>query len=319
MSEQETDAKDAANAGDKTDVRSAAVPSATANSDSRPIGFLWPEHERMRRALKALSDGRLDDIQPNIDAISDADDPTRAWTHWLTGRLLARRHRAAEALEHLERCIAACASGAGSTDELDRNRARLQSAAWEDVGVLRRRREELSAARQAHEEAHRLRCAHGSFEECWSSAHEVALTAIIAGALDDAEAWCRKALNHADQIEQAADLYRARSFELLAEVASKAKHPQAAVGFARHALECYTQHDPGSLETAKAEASLIRLLVTAAEAALGTDQAAVTKSLDEALQRAPAVEQSLRAFGADQDALHVRELTELGTTLRDEM
>lgn len=292
---------------------------SAAASGSRPVGFLWPEHERMRRALKALSDGRLDDVQPNIDAISDEDDPTHAWTHWLAGRLLARRYQTSEALEHFERCVAACVSAGASAGEGDGNFARLQAAAWEDVGVLRRRREELSQARRAHEEAYAIRCEHGSFEECWSSAHEVALTAVIAEQLDDAEAWCRKALNHADPIEQAADHYRARSFDLLAEVASKLKHPHAAVGFARHALECSTQHDPGSLETVKAEASLIRLLVTAAEAALGTDQAVVSKSLDEALDRAPAVEQSLRAFGADQDALQVRELTELGTKLRDEM
>jgi len=285
-----------------------AAGSAAARG-SRPIGFLWPEHERMRRALKALSDGRLDDVQPNIDAVSDEDDPTRAWSHLLTGRLLARRHQAADALGQFERCVAAC----GDVE----NSARLRAAAWEDVGVLRRRREELAAAREAHEEAYALRCEHGSLEECWSSAHEVALTAVIADQLDDAEAWCRKALNHADQIEQAADLYRARSFDLLAEIASRSNHPQPAVGFARHALECYTQHDPGSLETAKAEASLVRLLVTAAEAALGSDQAVVTKSLDEAHQRAPAVEQSLRAFGADTDAGRVHDLIDFIQRLRE--
>jgi len=334
------------NADAKTGVSGPAKP----HHASRAVGVLAPDHERMRRACKALRDGRLDDVRPNIDAIGDEDDPTGAWTDWLTGRLLARRHRAVEALGHLERCVAACGDAAVF--------ARLRAAALEDIGVLRRRREELPQARQAHEAAYRLRCEHGSSEECWSSAHEVALTSIIAGELADAEAWCRRALDLADALEAAqrgtlisptvqrgrpeppgsslrgvcesgttrertrsfgsADLCRAQSLALFADVASKRHQPDAAVEHARRSLESHTRADSGSLDTVKSEATLVRLLVTLAEASLGTDQDRVTTALEEAIERAPAVEQSLRAFEADSDADRIRDLVEFAERLHGE-
>lgn len=279
----------------------------------RPTGFVQPEHDRARRALVALQDERLADAETNITAIGDDTDANRAWACYLTGRLAARREQVGAAIEQFQTCCAV------TREQFELSR--LEAASWECLGVLHRRREESVQAAEAHDRAYRLRLEVGSAEECWESAHSLALTEGLRGRRDQADQWFGEALRWAQQIPDGPDRYRAMSLAARAELELQAARMPQAVQAARQALDAQCRYNRGGVDAVRAELSLGHVLLRAAESLLATDPAGASDMLDEARERLQSARDGLLAFGlnADPDSRWCDELLDFAGRLRVEL
>jgi len=279
----------------------------------RPTGAVQPEHERARRALVALQDGRLADARANIEAIGEDTDANRAWKCYLTGRLSARREQVGMALDEFEKCCAIAGDAAGL--------ARLGASAWEHLGVLHRRREEPAHAAHAHDRAYRLRLEVGSAEECWESAHSLALTAGLHDQHNRAVQWFGEALRWTERITDAPDRFRAISLAALAKLELQASHMPQAIDAARQALEAQCRHDRGGVDAVRSELSLGHVLLRAAEPLLAADPGSASDMLRESLERLQSARDGLLAFGleADPDTRWCDELLDFAARLEAEL
>jgi len=282
-------------------------------SVTRPDGPMRPVHDRAQRALIALEDGRMGDVETNIAAIPDDTKADRAWACYLSGRLSAGRGRVANALEHLGVCC--------ELSRDDTELRRLEAAAWECLGVLHRRREEPAPAAEAHEHAYRLRQDVGSAHECWESAHSLGLTAALRGDRDMAVKWLDEAMAWAGRIPTESHHCRAISLASLAKLELEAARMPQAIDAARRAFEAECDHDRGSVDAVRAELSLGHVLLRAAESLLATDPTGASQMLSEATEHLQSAKDGLLAFelAADPDLRWAEELLDFAERLRVEL
>ncbi len=291
------------------------------DSARAPAGFLEPSQERARRAFTAMKDQRLDDAARHLDALAGDSESATSWHSFLKGALAAHRYEFNEALVALET--------AASASDGSRDGARLAAMAWERVGLLHRRREELGRAANAHEQAYKLREQHGSPVERWESAHSRAVTAALGGQADEAVKWFQMALTaadgiadhaagHGDHPENSPDRCRAETYASLADALTAAARGEEAVAAARSAQACWQGVDLGSVEAARAEARLGRTLVSHAEFVLDVAPETASSALDEAIARLTSTRESLLAFGtiAKADVVWCGDLLDFARRLR---
>lgn len=259
------------------------------DSPAPPTGFLEPTRERSRLAWAALRDGRLDDAARHIGALSEDADSDPTWHSFLKGELAVQRCVFDEALTAL--------TEAASPREAIPDDVRLAAMAWERIGLLHRRREELDLAADAHERAYQLREQHGSAEERWESAHSRAVTAALGGQTDESVEWFQTALTCAGDIADGSYRCLAATHSSLADLLTTASRGAEAVASARAALACWLRHDPGSADAARAELRLGRVLTKQGESMLEVFPEAAASVLDDAIARLTAAKEALLAFG----------------------
>ncbi len=279
------------------------------DSPATPTGFLEPTRDRVRRAWTALQDGRLDDAARHLTKLPEGSDGDPAWHSFLKGEVAVHRRAFDEALTAFSEAVSA--SGAISDG------ARLAAMAWERIGLMHRRREELDLAAAAHDRAYQLREQHGSAVERWESAHSRAVTAALGGKTDESVEWFRVALACAGDVAEGSNRCLGMTHSSLADVWTTASCGAQAVSSSRAALACWLRDDPGSVEAARAELRLGRVLTRHGESLMESSPESAAGVVDEAIARLTSAKEALLAFGpeAHADALWCADLLDFALRL----
>jgi len=266
---------------------------------SRPIGPLRPSHDRALRAWIALEEHRLRDVEPHLAAVSEDSRLLRAWKHFLAGALAEKKLDFEAARELLS---AGFPDGQrpfehhqDSADELEERR--LTATAWELLGVLNRRREELEEARQLHESAFRIRREVGSLEENWESALSAGLDAQLLRQWDDALNWYSLAAELGESCTLDPARRQAEALTHRIRCLLECDRREDAVAAARAARQAWKKHDAAAITSVKADARLGHALLQLGIVCMEQDAEKAPPLLDEAIGWLTAARDELLAFG----------------------
>lgn len=277
-----------------------------------PVGFVEPSDERARRVWSALNDHRLDDAQRHLDDTAETGQGDTSWHDFLEGLLCARRQELTAARIAWERLVATTDAGADGQ--------RLRAMAWERLGWLHRRREELGRAIELHQQAFELRAVAGSPLEQWESAQSCAVTSVLRERHDEAIRWFDRAMAIGGAVADERQSYRCRAVTsaAYADLLTNTAPGEASVQTARHALTLWQRYDLGSVDAARAQAHLGRALVRHAEHVLETAPESALAALEQAIENLNAAKEALLAFGpvARADTLRCGDLLDFALRLR---
>ena len=271
----------------------------------RPTGFLQPTHERAVRAVKALEDGRLKDMECNIDAIPESPPTLRAWKFVLKGLLMLERSDFTGA-EALLRQAAGPELLDHADDGPDAERpirvptgdARLASAAAEKLGFIYRRQDRPDEAYRTHLAAFRLRQQYGSTEEQWETAVSLGIDADLGRRYTDAKRWHRLAIDLGEKSLQEPNQKQGVACTNLAASLLETGDYEQAVSMARTARERWREHDLGAATADLADMRLGHALLRQAESLFERDPKQTGSALLEALDLFAAANAALLAFGS---------------------
>jgi len=289
--------------------------SATTSADSqqstvRPTGHVRPTNDRAVLALKAINESRWSDAQKHITAIPESPLGEFAWKMYLAGLLAGER----EEFPKSETALLASASAAfviGFADEksIAADALRLGAAAMEKLGNAHRRQERLVDAHHAHLAAYRLRDEHGSLDERWETALSLAVDGTVARRDDEAQRWCRAAIDLAVQTSDQPIAKQAQSWGRLANTLSPLGRHEEAVAAARTAREFWRRHDRSAVTAARADLDVAHALIESAKALYESDAAQAGTLLNEALAFLTTAADELPPYGVEA-AADVRRCTE---------
>jgi hypothetical protein len=179
---------------------------------------------------------------------------------------------------------------------------RIAARAFEALGRLHRRRDEVERAADAHGAAYRLRAAHGSVEEQWESALSLAVTASLRREGDAGRRWVEHAQRLAARCQDAPRRRLAATLDQLARLLMDEGDHVGAVRAAREARDGWRAEDPTGLAPVRADVRLAHCLIRRAEARAGEPGEACLPILDEALELLGSSADELAAFGAEAGA-----------------
>jgi tetratricopeptide (TPR) repeat protein len=287
--------------------------SPASQSSTAPTGWVQPTHERALLALKAINESRWADADKHVAAIPESPLCEYAWKAYLAGRLAAERHDfpAAEA-RFLEAASAALASGLGDEKQASTDAMRLGAAAMEKLGCAYRRQERLDDAHRSHRAAYRLRQEHGSVEERWESAMSLAVDCTVARRDEEAERWCRVAIDLAAAASDQPTAKQAQAWGRLSPALTSLRRHEEAVAAARTAREFWRTHDLAAVTAARADLEVAQALMKFGESLYESDAPAARTILSEALESLATAAEELPPFGpeAAADARRSAELTD---------
>ncbi|MFH1109346.1 MAG: hypothetical protein V1790_09150 [Planctomycetota bacterium] len=319
---------------------------ASQSSTAPPTGRVQPTHERALLALKAINESRWSDADKHIAAIPESPLGDYAWKAYLAGRVAAERRDfpAAEA-RFLEAASAALVHGLGaersalepiamtpspSQEEgggeghgarLLAEAMRLGAAAMEKMGCAYRRQERLDDAQHCHRAAYRLRQEHGSVEERWESAMSLAVNCTVARRDDEAQRWCRVAIDLAAAASDQPAAKQAQAWGRLSAALTALGRHEEAVAAARTAREFWRMHDIAAVTAARADLDVAQALMKFGESVYESDAQAARTILSEALQSLATAAEELPPFGpeAAADVRRSAELTDFARRLLDSL
>ena len=200
----------------------------------------------------------------------------------------------------------------------ERDSLRVSALALHHVGWIYRRQDRPDAAYRTHLSAHALREQHGSFEELWETAVELALDADIARRHDDARHWHRAAIEAAKHATEEPERKGAIAWTNLATSCIESGRYEEAVNAARNGRDCWREHDLGHVSAARADLKLGSALLKQGEALHDRGDPLAQPLLDEAIEWLTTAHENLSAFGpggAD-DARSCLELKDFAQCLR---
>jgi len=287
-----------------------AVKSADSQRTTRPTGHVRPTNERAVLALKAIHESRWSDAQKHIVAIPESPLGEYAWKMYLAGLLACERNdfpKSETAL--LAAASAAFVVGFAEKKSVAADALRLGAMALEKLGYAHRRQERLADAYHAHLAAYRLREEHGSFDEQWETAMSLAVDCTVARRDDEAQRWCRVAIDLAVETSDQAAAKQAQSWGRLATALTSLGRHEEAVAAAKSAREFWRSHDRSAVTAARADLDVAHALVESAKSVYESDAAQARKLLDEALAFLATAADELPPFGV-QAAADVRRCTE---------
>jgi tetratricopeptide (TPR) repeat protein len=296
--------------------------SPALQSSTAPTGWVQPTHERALLALKAINESRWSDADKHVAAIPESPLGEYAWKMYLAGRLAAERHDfpAAEA-RFLEAASAALVSGLGDEKQVSTDAMRLAAAAMERLGYAHRRQERLDDAHRSHQAAYRLRQEHGSVEERWESAISLTLDCVVARRHDEAQRWCRVAIDLAAAASDQPAAKQAQAWGRLSAALTALGRHEEAVAAARTARDFWRMHDLAAVTAARADLEVAQALMKFGESVYERDARAARRILSEALECLTTAAEELPPFG-DEAAADVRrsaELTDFARRLLDSL
>jgi hypothetical protein len=301
---------------------------------ARPRGSLKPASPSAARALRALKEKHLRDAETSIAAMPETSTTDRAWKLLLSGRATVGRQDFAAA-EPLLLEAAALASPIGIAD--DKLSHRLGALALHHLGRIYRRRDLPEDAYGVHLAAYRLRERHGSFDELWESAIELALDADlaartprthaspttaatrgdgtrpcsgrkVASPLVGGENWHQIAIDAAERAIEEPERKKAIAWAVVAASHSENGRHEEAVYAARTARNSWRKHDIGALGAARADMKLGYALLKQGEALCESNsrvrrsaraEARGSLALDEAVEWLSTAYEALLAFGPE--------------------
>jgi len=268
-----------------------------------------PTNERAVLALKAIHESRWSDAQKHIAAVPESPLGEYAWKMYLAGLLAGERND----FPPSETALLAAASAAfvvGFADgkSVAADELRLGAAALEKLGTALRRQERLDAY-HAHLAAYRLREEHGSSDERWESAMSLAVDCTVARRDDEAQRWCRAAIDLAVETSDQAAAKQAQSWGRLATTLTSLGRHEEAVAAARTAREFWRKHDRSAVTAARADLDVAHALVESAKSVYESNAAQARTFLNDALAFLTTAADELPPFGAEA-AADVRRCTE---------
>ena len=286
-----------------------AATSAGSQQTTRPTGHMRPTNDRAVLALKAIHESRWSDAQKHIAAVPETPLGEYAWKMYLAGLLAGERNEFPKS----ETALLAAASAAfvvGFADEksIAADELRLAAQALEKLGTALRRQERLDAY-HAHLAAYRLRVEHGSFDEQWETAMSLAVDCTVARRDDEAQRWCRVAIDLAVETSQQPAVKQAQSWGRLATALTSLSRHEEAVAAARTARDLWRKHDRSVVTAARADVDLAGALMKYAESVYESDAAQARRLLNEALAFLTTAADELPPFGVEA-AADVRRCTE---------
>ncbi len=301
---------------------SAATTAGSQQSSTRPTGHVRPTNDRAVLALKAIHESRWSDAQKHIAAIPESPLGEYAWKMYLAGLLAGERNEFPKS----ETALLAAASAAfvvGFANEkcVAADALRLGAAAMERLGYAHRRQERLAAAHHAHLAAFRLREEHGSLDERWESAMSLAIDCTVARRNDEAQRWCRAAIDLALNTLAQPAAKQAQAWGRLANVFSALGRHQEAVTAARTARDLWRRHDRSAVTAARADLDVAHALIESAKSIYESDAAQARTLLAEALAFLATCADELPPFGPDAaaDVRRCAEQTDFARRLLDSM
>jgi tetratricopeptide (TPR) repeat protein len=273
-------------------------------------------------ALKGINESRWSDADKHVAAIPESPLDEYAWKMYLAGQLAAERHDfpAAEA-RFLEAASAALVSGLGDKKHVSTDAMRLGAAAMEKMGCVCRRQERLDDARRSHQAAYRLRQEHGSVEERWESAMSLAVDCTVARRDEDAERWCRVAIDLAATASDQPAAKQAQTWSRLSAALTALGRHEEAVAAARTARDFWRMHDIAAVTAARADLEVAQALMKFGESLYERDAKASRTILGEALECLTTAAEELPPFGpeAAADVRRSAELTDFARRLLDSL
>lgn len=289
---------------------SAATSADSQPSPARPTGLVRPTNDRAVLGLKAINESRWSDAQKHIAAIPESPLAEFAWKMFLSGLLAGER----DEFPKSETALLAAASAAfvvGFADGkcVDADELRLGAAALERLGCAHRRQERLADAYHAHLAAYRLREEHGSIDERWESAMSLVVDCTVARRDDEAQRWCRVAIDLAVNTLEQPDSKQAQSWGRLAYALISLGRHEEAVAAARTARDLWRKHDVAAVTTARADLEVAHALIESAKSVYESDAAQARSLLTEALALLATAADELPPFGPEASA-DVRRCTE---------
>ncbi len=287
-----------------------------------PAGQVRPQHERALLALKALNESRWSDADKHVAALPESPLCEYAWKAYLAGRLAAERHDfpAAEA-RFLEAASAALVSGLGDEKKVSTDAMRLGAAAMERLGCAYRRQERLDDAHRSHRAAYRLRQEHGSVDERWESAMSLTIDCAVARRHDEAQRWCRVAIDLAAAASDQPAAKKAQAWGRMSAALTALGRHEEAVAAARTAREFSRMHDIAAVAAARADLEVAQALMKFGESVYERDAKAARTILSEALESLATAAEELPPFGneAAPDVRRCSELTDFARRLLDSL
>ena len=267
----------------------------------RPTGMIEPKHERARRALIALRAGRLRDVREHIDALPVRTSMDCGWKFLLASLLAAEQGDLTAAKMLLLDAATALAPSdledPKEVEETDSQEKRLAALVHEKLGWVHRHQDRPDEARDFHMRAFQMRKQHGSLEELWETACSLGLDADLAGHDGDAQAWHLFALGIAKQVAEEPDKKQAVAWANLSRSFQRAGMQNRAVEAARNSRDKWLAHDPGHINTPRAELHLGHTILKLAEGLMDRDPKRTAGLLDEAILSFDSALEALLAFG----------------------
>ncbi len=268
--------------------------------DSRPVGFVKPNHERAVLALAAIESDRLADAEKHIAAIPESVIVDRAWKILLHGLIAVEQADSANAeVLLLEAFSLAFVAGWGREETLDPESLRLGACALHHVGRLYRRRDCPEDAYKVHLAAYDLHERYGSFDELWETAIELGLDADVARRYDDARRWYRIAIEIAGKTSDEPARKQAIAWTYLSTSLTDDGRHDEAVAAAREARDCWREHDITAVTAAQADLKLGRTLLAQGESLHECGDRLAKPILDEAIKWLATAREALLAFGPE--------------------
>lgn len=293
-------------------------------STHRPIGMVAPDDEYARRALKAIEADRLDDAARNVESIAPTSRLADAWKPLLLG-LIASADREDT---HAEPLLWRAATWALLDEGPPAEPRRLAARAIEQIGWILRHRDRPADAEPMHARALEVRQAGGSFEEQWESTMSMGRVCQLTRRADEALDWFNRAAQLGAKSADQPEKKQAMAWSACGATLLEAGRFEHAVDAHQRACDAWRTHDPGAIDTARADARLAHAMLKRAEsilpaqpvpepshepapadAAIGrppTGEAAgqceLARLLDETIARLTATHEALLAFGPDAEA-----------------
>ena len=191
----------------------------------------------------------------------------------------------------------------------------------EKMGCAYRRQERLDDAHRSHRAAYRLRQEHGSVDERWESAMSLTVDCAVARLHDEAERWCRVAIDLAAATSDQPAAKQAQAWgRLSAALTALARHEEA-VAAARTARDFWRMHDIAAVTAARADLEVAQALMKFGESVYERDANAARTIFSEALESLATAAEELPPFGpeAAADVRRSAELTDFARRMLDSL
>jgi tetratricopeptide (TPR) repeat protein len=277
------------------------TPSAdTQQNTSKAGGQPQPADPKAQRALRALSDNRLNDSAKLIDSLSDDDGANGTWRLLLEGLLAFRHSKLPSAGAYFSRAATrAFESAARAPDQESKELRRLAAWALHELGTVYRRQDHLQQALELHQEARRIRSSCGSPDELWETTAAIGLDLHMLRRYEEAVSSCREGADLAKSTSEEPKRKEAEAWTKMAQSLTEWGHHDDAVDAAHQALELWRAHDISAVTVARSEMNLGYTFLRQAQCLSEEDKEQAAVALGRSLERLRAAQEALSAFGPE--------------------
>lgn len=257
---------------------------------------LEPVDACARRAVKAISEQRLDDAAKHLSALSENTLFDRAWKFYLTGLLEWSRHNLPCAQAALISCIQLLEGHEVDGDD-SAGHSPLAASAHELLGQVLTRQDYPSNAFEHHHRAYQLRQSTGTPDEQYESARSLGFCCRLLRRPDDSIQWYERARTLAAKLCRDQWLRSADVLSSLSGVHLERGQLAEALDTAREAYQLCLRHEPSSDIAMAFERTVASRLLTLGQALVESGDPQADCVLNEAISTLEKCRLSVLALG----------------------